>query len=306
MRLIESIGFIGTGVMGRSMAGHLLAAGWPLHVHSRTKAKAGELLDRGAVWHDTPSDLLCETDLCITMVGFPSDVETLYFGADGLIASAREGACLVDMTTSCPLLARRIGEASRARGLAALDAPVSGGDRGAREARLSIMVGGEPAVFEACLPVFEKMGRNIVLQGGWGTGQHTKMANQIAIASNMMGVCEAMTYARKSGLDPQQVMKSIENGAAASWSLSNLMPRAMQGDYAPGFFVKHFIKDMQIALASADAMGIQLPGLHLARQLYQRLADAGGADDGTQALLRLYECGHAGLPSDDGSGSPRA
>lgn len=288
MRKIEAIGFIGTGVMGRSMAGHLVAAGWAVHVFTRTKSKAQAVLDQGAVWHDTPADLIRHVDLCITMVGFPSDVEALYFGDNGLIACAREGALLVDMTTSSPMLARRIGEAAKERGLFALDAPVSGGDLGAREARLSIMVGGETAAFEACRPVFEKMGKTVVLQGGWGAGQHTKMANQVAIASTMMGVCEAIAYARHAGLNPQRVMQSIESGAAGSWSLSNLMPRAMKGDYTPGFYVKHFIKDMQIALESAAEMKLDLPGLALARKLYQRLADDNGADQGTQALLRLY------------------
>lgn len=291
MRKIETIGFIGTGVMGSSMAGHLLAAGWPVHVYNRTRSRAEAVLEKGAVWFDRPAELVGTVDLCITMVGFPNDVEALYFGEQGLIRNARKRAFLVDMTTSSPLLARRIGEAARDNGLHALDAPVSGGDLGAREARLSIIVGGENAAFEACLPVFEKMGKNIVLQGGWGSGQHTKMANQIAIASTMMGVCEAITYARQAGLDPHQVLRSIESGAAGSWSLSNLMPRALKGDYAPGFFVKHFIKDMQIALDSAAEMKVDLPGLALARKLYQLLADSGGEDDGTQALLRLYETG---------------
>lgn len=289
--------------MGCSMAGHLLAAGFPVHVYTRTKTRAQPVLDKGAVWHDSPAELVRQVDLCITMVGYPADVEALYFGPEGLIARAREGTFLIDMTTSCPLLAHRIGEAALEEGLFALDAPVSGGDLGAREARLSIMVGGEEPAFKACLPIFEKMGKTIVLQGAWGAGQHTKMANQIAIASTMMGVCEAVAYARHAGLDPQHVMKSIESGAAGSWSLSNLMPRAMKGDYAPGFFVKHFIKDMQIALDSAAEMKLDLPGLKKARQLYQLLADKGGADDGTQSLLRLYQSG--GPLSGDGDQSAR-
>jgi len=291
---IKEVGFIGVGVMGRSMVGHLLDAGFPVHVYTRSKAKAAAVLEKGAVWYDHPSELMEKVDLCITMVGFPEDVEGLYFGEGKLLESAKVGAFLVDMTTSSPVLARRIGEEAAERGVHALDAPVSGGDLGAREARLSIMVGGEDSSFAVCRPVFEKLGKNIVLQGGWGAGQHTKMSNQIAIASNMVGVCEAIFYAKRSGLDPHRVMQSIESGAAGSWSLSNLIPRALKGDYAPGFYVKHFIKDMKIALEAADEMNLALPGLLLARRLYQRLADSGCSEDGTQALLKVFEAGLTG------------
>lgn len=284
-----SVAFIGTGVMGKSMAGHLLAAGYGVHVYSRTRSKAGELLEQGAVWHDSPGSAAAAANAVITMVGYPHDVEEVYFGERGIIQNAKPGAYLIDMTTSSPSLARRIEQAARERGLHALDAPVSGGDIGAREARLSIMVGGSAEAFEAVLPLLRKLGTNIVLQGGPGAGQYTKMANQIAIASNMMGVCEALAYARKAGLDPESVLKSIESGAAGSWSLSNLAPRIIRGDFAPGFYVKHFVKDMKIALQSAEEMGIELPGLALARSLYERLIEMGEEDSGTQALYKLLD-----------------
>ncbi len=282
------IGFIGTGVMGRSMAGHLLAAGHPLRVHNRTRAKADPLVAAGAVWCDTPGELAAGSDVVITMVGCPRDVEALYLGAGGLLAHARPGTLLVDMTTSSPALARRVADAARAAGCAALDAPVSGGDIGAREARLSIMVGGEAEAFARARPLLEKMGRTIVHQGPAGSGQHCKMANQIAIAAGMLGVCEALAYARQAGLDPATVLASISGGAAGSWSLTHLAPRMLAGDFAPGFYVKHFIKDLGIALESARALGLGLPGMELALRLYQRLAAAGHADEGTQALYRLY------------------
>ncbi|TLS48689.1 NAD(P)-dependent oxidoreductase [Paenibacillus antri] len=282
------IGFIGTGVMGRSMAGHLLEAGHRLHVYTRTKSKAEELLARGAAWHESPAALAPACDVVITMVGYPSDVEAVYLGEDGLAANAKPGATLIDMTTSSPALARRIHAAAAERGVEALDAPVSGGDVGAREARLSIMVGGGQAAFDAMRPIFDVLGKNVVRQGGPGAGQHTKMCNQIAIASGMLGVCEALAYAKRAGLDPSTVLASIESGAAGSWSLSNLAPRIVAGNFEPGFYVKHFIKDMKIALDSAEEMGLELPGLALARTLYERLSDLGFAEKGTQSLYRLY------------------
>jgi len=282
------IGFIGIGVMGKSMAGHLLAAGHRVYVYTRTKVKAEELLSRGAVWRDSPAEIAASGEAVITMVGYPSDVEQVYFGEGGLIANSRPGTLLIDMTTSSPALAKRIYDAAKERGLRALDAPVSGGDVGAREARLSIMVGGDRDAFEAARPIFELMGKNIVLQGGPGAGQHTKMVNQIAIASGMLGVCEAIAYAEKAGLDPSAVLSCIETGAAASWSLSNLGRRIIAGNFEPGFFVKHFIKDMKIALDSAAEMGLDLPGLALAKQMYERLSSLGYADKGTQALYKLY------------------
>ncbi|QCT01708.1 6-phosphogluconate dehydrogenase protein [Paenibacillus algicola] len=283
-----SVGFIGLGVMGHSMAGHILAGGYDLHVYTRTASKAEELTGRGAVWQETPAKLAQACDIILTMVGYPQDVEELYLGEDGLIANARHGAYLLDMTTSSPALARRIGEAADKRGLHALDAPVSGGDIGAREGRLSIMIGGEAEDVEVLRPILSLMGRQIVHQGPAGAGQHTKMCNQIAIASNMMGVCEAMAYAESAGLDPQTVLKSIESGAAGSWSLSNLAPRIIAGDLAPGFYIKHFIKDMGIALESAKEMNVSTPGLSLAEALYRQLAEKGYQDQGTQALIRYY------------------
>ena len=244
------VGFIGTGVMGKSMAGHLLAAGHDLVVYNRTKGKAQELLDAGANWSDTPQGATSGRDVVFTIVGFPADVEEVYFGSNGVFESASDGVILVDMTTSRPDLAVRIAETADSKGLSALDAPVSGGDVGAREARLSIMVGGPEKAFDTVKPLFDLMGKNIVLQGPAGSGQHTKMCNQIAIASGMLGVCESMAYAKASGLDPEVVLKSIESGAAGSWSLSNLAPRMIADNFAPGFYVKHFIKDLSIALES--------------------------------------------------------
>ena len=284
-----TVGFIGIGVMGRSMAGHLLDAGYSVHVYNRTQAKAQDLVDRGAQWQSSPGKVAAAADVIITIVGFPVDVESVYLGEDGVLAQARSGSLAIDMTTSCPNLASRIAQEAAAKGVEVLDAPVSGGDIGAREARLSIMVGGSVSGFERALPLFEIMGKNIVHQGPAGSGQHTKMCNQIAIASGMMAISEAMAYAKKSGLQPETVLKSIESGAAGSWSLTNLAPRVLKGDYAPGFFVKHFIKDMKIAIESAQAMGLDLPGLQLAKKLYDQLASKGCEDDGTQALFKLYE-----------------
>ncbi len=284
-----TVGFIGIGVMGRSMAGHLLDAGYSVHVYNRTQAKAKDLVDRGAQWQSSPGKVAAAADVIITIVGFPVDVESVYLGEDGVLAQARSGSLAIDMTTSCPNLASRIAQEAAAKGIEVLDAPVSGGDIGAREARLSIMVGGSVSGFERALPLFEIMGKNIVHQGPAGSGQHTKMCNQIAIASGMMAISEAIAYAKKSGLQPETVLKSIESGAAGSWSLTNLAPRVLKGDYAPGFFVKHFIKDMKIAIESAQAMGLDLPGLQLAKKLYDQLASKGCEDDGTQALFKLYE-----------------
>lgn len=284
-----TVGFIGLGVMGHSMAGHVLRGGFDVLVYNRSKEKALDLLTQGAVWKDDIFSLAEKSDIVVTMVGYPKDVEEVYLGERGIVAAARPGTVLIDMTTSSPKLAERIASAAAAKGLFSLDAPVSGGDKGAREATLSIMVGGEETVFEDMLPLFQLMGKNIVLQGGPGSGQHTKMANQIAIASNMMGVCEALAYAKKSGLDTERVLSSISGGAAGSWSLSNLAPRILAGNFAPGFFVKHFIKDMRIALEEADRMGMDAPGLKQAFALYEELAAKGCENDGTQALFKLYE-----------------
>lgn len=285
----HSIAFIGTGVMGRSMAGHLLKAGHTLHIFNRTKAKAQPLLDAGAHWHESAGVAAAQADFVFTIVGFPADVEATYFGPAGVLTAARRGTVLVDMTTSSPLLAKRIAGAASAKGLVALDAPVSGGDVGAREARLVIMAGGDAAAFARTKPLFELMGKNIALHGGAGAGQHCKLANQISIASIMMSWCEALTYAQKAGLDPARVIESIGGGAAASWSLNNLAPRALKGDFAPGFYVKHFLKDMRLALESAEAMKLDLPGLQQAKRLYDEVAARGWEENGTQALLKLYQ-----------------
>lgn len=283
-----TIGFIGTGVMGSPMAGHLISAGYPVSVYNRTRSKCDHLLARGATWCNTVADVARRSEVVITIVGFPSDVEEIYFGSDGILENAPQDTIAVDMTTSDPELAKRIYNEGMKRGIRTLDAPVSGGDRGAREGALSIMVGGDKEIYDRVLSLFETMGKNIVYQGPAGSGQHTKMCNQIAIASTMIGVCEAIAYARKSGLDPLTVLKSIESGAAGSWSLSNLGPKMIEGDYTPGFYIKHFVKDMRIAVKSADVLDFETPGLHLALRLYEKPAAEGGADEGTQALIRLF------------------
>lgn len=283
-----SIAFIGTGVMGRSMAGHLQKAGHRLHVYNRTKEKAQALVDAGAQWHDSAGDAAAAADVVITIVGFPADVENTYLGKGGVVERAKPGALLIDMTTSSPVLARKIADAAKKRGLAALDAPVSGGDLGAREARLVIMVGGETAAFERAKPLFEVMGKNISLQGGSGAGQYCKMANQIAVAVGMVAWCEALAYAKKAGLDPATVHAAISGGAAGGWAMTNLAPRALSENYAPGFYVKHIIKDMKIALESAAEMKLDVPGLATAKKLYEQVAARGWEDCGTQALYRLY------------------
>ncbi len=283
-----SIAFIGTGVMGRSMAGHLQKAGHVLHVHNRTQAKAADLLAAGATWHDSAGAAAAQADVVITILGFPSDVETSYLGAGGIVERARPGALLIDMTTSSPVLARKIAAAAAARGSAALDAPVSGGDLGAREARLVIMVGGDAAAFGRAKPLFELMGKNIALHGGPGAGQYCKMANQIAVAVGMVAWVEALAYAKRAGLDPTAVHGSISGGAAGSWAMTNLAPRALGDNYAPGFYVKHIIKDMKIAFNNAAEMKLDLPGLATALKLYEQVAARGWEECGTQALYRLY------------------
>lgn len=288
-KLETTVGFIGLGVMGRSMAANLMAAGYRLVVYNRTRSKADELVKSGARWMDSPADVAKAADAIITIVGYPRDVEEVYLGPDGLIRHAKSGAYLIDMTTSSPLLAQRIYEEAKTKRVHALDAPVSGGDVGAREAKLAIMAGGDREACEAVQPLFRAMGQNVVYQGPAGAGQHTKMCNQIAIASNMIGVCEAMAYAKKAGLNPLTVLESIGSGAAGSWSLSHLAPRMIEGDFKPGFYVKHFIKDMTIALNSAAELGLETPGLKLAKSLYERLAAEGAEDDGTQALFKLID-----------------
>jgi 3-hydroxyisobutyrate dehydrogenase len=273
------------------MAGHLLAAGYQLYVYNRTKEKAKNLVDAGAVWCPTPADLAPRCELIITIVGYPADVEQVYFGEAGLIANARPGTILVDATTSRPDLAARIYAAAAARGIPSLDAPVSGGDLGARNATLTIMVGGDEAAFQAAKPAFDCMGKTTILQGGPGAGQHTKMANQISIAGSLMGAIEATAYAAAAGLDPRKVLLSIGSGSAGSWQLNNMVPRVLDGNFAPGFYAKHFLKDLRIALEAARAMKTDLPLLELAERLFTKVSSEGMGDLGTQALYKLYESG---------------
>ncbi|WML49429.1 NAD(P)-dependent oxidoreductase [Neobacillus sp. PS3-34] len=283
------IAFIGTGVMGKSMAGHLLDAGFPLIVYNRTKERAQELLDRGAKWADSPKKAAQNANVIFTIVGYPHDVEEVYLGENGLIPNGTENTYLIDMTTSTPSLAKKIYEEAKMKRIHAIDAPVSGGDIGAREARLAIMAGGDEKAYQQVMPLLEKLGTNIVYQGSAGSGQHTKMCNQIAIASGMIGVCEAMIYAEKAGLDPENVLKSISTGAAGSWSLSNLAPRMLDQNFEPGFYIKHFIKDMKIALDEAERMDMEVPGLALAKSMYETLAEKGEENSGTQALYKYWK-----------------
>lgn len=278
------IGWIGTGVMGSSMCGHLIAKGFAATVYNRSKDKAQGLLDKGAKWAATPKAVAEASDVVFSIVGFPSDVRSVILGADGALAGSKAGDILVDMTTSEPSLAVEIAEAAKKKGVHSIDAPVSGGDVGAKEARLSIMIGGDKAVVDALKPCWEAMGKTIIHQGGPGAGQHTKMANQILIASNMVGVCEALLYGYKAGLDLNVVMQSVGPGAAGSWSLANLGPRIINNNFDPGFFVEHFIKDMGIALDESKRMGLCMPGLALAHQLYVSLKAQGHGRDGTHAL----------------------
>ena len=279
------IGWIGTGVMGASMCGHLLDAGYGVTLYSRTRARAADLEARGAQWADGPGAVAAVSDVTFAIVGFPADVREVFLGADGAVASAAPGGVVVDMTTSEPSLAAEIHAAAAARGVGAVDAPVSGGDVGARNATLSIMVGGDDADVARVRPLFEILGKTIVHLGGPGSGQHTKMVNQILIATGMIGVSEALLYAKEAGLDLTKTLEAVSGGAAGSWSLSNYGPRMLAGDFDPGFFVDHFVKDMGIALDESKQMQLSVPGLALAHQLYVALQAQGGGHNGTQALL---------------------
>nr|WP_281252736.1 NAD(P)-dependent oxidoreductase [Halobacillus hunanensis] len=283
------IGWIGTGVMGKSMVERLLMEGYEVNVFTRTPSKADELIEKGARWQDNVRNLAKESDIIFTMVGYPSDVEEIYFGENGILEHSGEGTYMIDLTTSSPDLAKKITKKAEERRSYALDAPVSGGDVGAKQGTLSIMVGGEEKPVEYIWPILDVLGNQIVWQGPAGAGQFTKMSNQIAIASNMMGVSEALIYAEAAGLDPSTVLESISGGAAGSWSLSNLTPRVIKGDLEPGFYVKHFIKDMKIAIESAEKMELDLPGLKLAKQLYDQISADGYANSGTQALYQYYK-----------------
>lgn len=282
------IGFIGTGVMGKSMAGHLLDHGYQVVVYNRTKEKATELIERGAVWADSPKQIAKQANVIISIVGYPQDVEDIYLGDEGIVNHGQENSYFIDMTTSTPSLAKKIYERAKEKNMNALDAPVSGGDIGARDAKLAIMVGGDEADFNAMKPIFDLLGTNIVYQGPAGSGQHTKMCNQIAIASTMIGITEAVVYAEKAGLNPEKVLQSISSGAAGSWSLSNLAPRMINGDFEPGFYIKHYLKDVGIALEEAEKMNMLIPGATLSQSLYDQLAKLGEENSGTQALYKLY------------------
>ena len=283
------IGWIGTGVMGRWMCQHLMTKGYQATVYNRSKDKAKPLVEQGAAWADTPKQVADKSDIVFAIVGFPKDVREVFLGPQGALAGSKPGTLLVDMTTSEPSLAREIYEAAKAKQVDAVDAPVSGGDVGAKNAALSIMVGGDPDAMAAVQPCLECMGKTIAHQGPAGSGQHTKMVNQILIASNMVGVCEALLYAYKSGLDAKTVLQSVSVGAAGSWSLNNLGPRIIDRNFEPGFFVEHFIKDMGIALDEAKRMGLVLPGLALANQLYLAVQAQGYGRKGTHALMLALE-----------------
>lgn len=283
------IAFIGTGVMGKSVVKHLLQANYEVHIYSRTAEKAQPLVEAGAIWHSTAAEAASEASVIFTMVGYPSDVEEVYFGQEGIFSTAKPDSIVIDMTTSQPTLAKKIEAFAQTKQMEALDAPVSGGDIGAQNGTLSIMVGGKKDVFEQVMPLLQVFGQNIVYQGEAGAGQHTKMCNQIAIATNMIGVAEALVYGKKAGLNLETVLKSIEAGAAGSWSLSNLGPRMLKGDQEPGFYIKHFLKDMRIALEEAELMDLKLPGLQLAKAMYDELVALGLEDKGTQTLISYYK-----------------
>jgi 3-hydroxyisobutyrate dehydrogenase len=284
---MAAVGWIGIGVMGRSMCGHILRAGHSVALNTRTRDKAAELLAAGAAWCGTARETAARSDIVFTMVGFPAEVEQVYFGPDGILAGARPGSVLCDMSTSEPSLAARIHAEARQKKAAALDAPVSGGDVGAREAKLAIMVGGDRDAFERVLPLFQRMGETIALMGGPGAGQHTKMANQVAIAGTMIGTVEALLYAQRAGLGLDAVIDIIGKGAAASWSLNNLGRRIVRGDFGPGFYIKLFVKDMGIALKEAARMHLALPGLSLVHQFYTAAQAQGLETLGTQGLYKV-------------------
>jgi len=283
------IGWVGTGVMGRWMCQHVIDLGYTATIFTRTKSKADPLLKAGATWANSPAEVAESSDIIFTIVGFPDDVRQVYLGENGILTMAKSGSIVVDMTTTEPSLAVEVHQAARAQGISSIDAPVSGGDVGAREARLAIMIGGDKEVVDAIHPLFEAMGQNIVYQGEAGSGQHTKMCNQITIAGTMIGVCEALLYGAKAGLDLEIMLSTISKGAAGCWSLENLAPRVLKRNFDPGFFVEHFIKDMGIALDEAKRMGISLPGLSLVHQLYLATQAQGHGRLGTHALMLALE-----------------
>lgn len=282
------IGFIGTGVMGKSIVGHFLAAGHEVSVFNRTKSKTDELVANGAVWKDTPAEVTTFSEIVFSMVGYPSDVEEIYYGEKGILSVDVTNKILIDLTTSTPTLAEKIYQTAKEKGAASLDAPVSGGDLGAQNGTLTIMVGGDQVAYDRVTPLFEIIGKSYSLQGAAGAGQHTKMANQIMIAGTMTGLTEMLVYAKAADLDVEKVLDTLSGGAAQNWSMTNYAPRILKADYSPGFFVKHFIKDLKIALDEAEKMQLDLPATKLATELYERLADQGFENDGTQALIKLW------------------
>ena len=285
----SKIGWIGTGVMGASMCGRLMNEGYELHTYNRTKSKADALIDAGAKWCDSPQAVAQQCDIVFTIVGYPNDVEEVYFGDNGIMKACKKDMVLVDMTTTKPSLAVKIYEAAKACNATSIDAPVSGGDVGAKNGKLSIMVGGEESSVDAIMPLFDIMGANIVYEGPAGSGQHTKMCNQITIAGTMSGVCESLLYAHKTGLNPTTVLEAISGGAAGCWTLNNLAPRIIDRDFEPGFYVEHFIKDMEIALDECRSMNLSLPGLSVVHQLYKAVEAQGYGRKGTQALTLALE-----------------
>ena len=285
---MKRIGFIGVGIMGKSMVRNLMKAGFEVAIYTRTKAKVEDVISEGAIWRDTVKECVKDREAVISIVGYPRDVEEIYLGANGIVANAPAGAYLIDMTTSSPKLAAEIYEAARAAGLHALDAPVTGGDSGARAGTLTILAGGDREDFDACLPLFEAMGKNINYEGKAGNGQHTKMCNQIALAGALTGACEALAYAKAVGLDVQTMLDSISTGAAGSAQMSNVVPRILKEDYNPGFFIKHFIKDMKLADEEAAAVDLKLGTLEHILQMYLELEEKGMGNLGTQALIKYY------------------
>ncbi|PNZ40380.1 NAD(P)-dependent oxidoreductase [Mammaliicoccus vitulinus] len=285
----QTIGFVGTGVMGKSMAEHLIKEGYTVNVFNRTKSKADSLVEQGAEWCDTVKLLSQNSDVIISIVGYPKDVESIYLSEEGILNHAKEGSIVIDMTTSSPALAEKIYKKAKSQNIKSLDAPVSGGDVGAKNAALTIMVGGDEDAYRQVENIFKVIGKNVVYQGKSGNGQHTKLSNQIAIAAGMLGVAEAIIYAEEAGLNIEKVFNSIEHGAAGSWSLSNLGPRMVKNDYAAGFYVKHFIKDMKIAIEESEKMGLYMPGLLKAKEVYDALSEAGFDDNGTQSVIQLLK-----------------
>lgn len=286
---MRRIGFIGVGVMGKSMVRNLIKSGYDVSVYTRTKSKIIDVIEEGAVWCDDIQTCVKDKDIIITIVGYPKDVEEVYFGEYGILNSAKEGSIVIDMTTTSPKLSIKIYNEAKLRKIKSLDAPVSGGDIGAKNGTLSIMVGGDEEVFEECRDIFGCMGSNIIYEGKAGSGQHTKMANQIAIAGAISGVCEAITYAEKAGLDVEKMLNSISQGAAGSWQMNNMAPRIIKNDFAAGFYIKHFIKDMKIAVEESKEFDSNLAILNKVLEMYEKLEENDMGDLGTQALIKYYE-----------------